>query len=110
MKLPPLIAVRYPGYLWVAFGNRRLKSLKEYSANFPEPGEIRVRVIVHDTSVDDRLRLFAKLILATPVEQPSSAAAPCRQRNRCLWSSTASWNDIGDPNGPIAWHSNNDQG
>lgn len=94
--LPPLVAVHHRGHLWVVFGNRRLKALKQYAAMTPEPGKIQVRVIVHDLSGDDRLQLFAKFVLAATTRNPSSPMVPFREPGHRQWPGfhTGSvWND-----------------
>ena len=47
-NLPPLVAVQHGGHLWVVFGNRRLKALKQFAERSESPGDIQARVIVHD--------------------------------------------------------------
>lgn len=63
--ITPLVVVRCMGQLWVVFGNRRLKALRQYRARLGRA--VRVQCIVHD--IDGRTAyppcLVAKFLLAS---------------------------------------------
>ena len=90
-ELPPLVAVQHGGHLWVVFGNRRLKALKQFAERSGSPGDIQARVIVHDLSNDDRVRLFAKFVLAATIEFPSNSTVPFRVRAHSQWWTGQRW-------------------
>lgn len=65
-KMPPLVAMKKVGKLWVIYGNRRLKALQMYQNELKEKGSktiVRVEVFVHKWNPKDCL--VAKFMDAT---------------------------------------------
>jgi len=84
-RLPPLVAVQHDGNLWVVYGNRRLKALKEFAARSGQGDDVEARVIVHDRpSVPSDL--FAKFVLAATTPD-GRAVPPYRSARRRAWGS-----------------------
>lgn len=81
-SIRPLVAIRFVGDLWVVFGNRRLRALKEFRRWLSCP-QVWVRCIVHDCDGEQPVHhaLVAKLLDAATTAN-GGLSARLRERGR----------------------------